>query len=86
MTDRLIALDTETTGLESTKGHRIIEIGGVEIINRMLTKREYHHYIKPDRSVGESLKIHGITDDFLLDKSSFKTLVRFFLGHIYKYE
>ncbi len=86
MTNKLIALDTETTGLESTKGHRIIEIGGVEIINRTLTNREYHRYIKPNRSVGESLKIHGITDDFLLDKPNFKTLAKSFLGFIYKYE
>ncbi|MBB1485864.1 DNA polymerase III subunit epsilon [Oceanospirillum sediminis] len=69
---RQVVLDTETTGLEPSQGHRIIEIGCVELINRKFTGRTYHQYIKPDRAVdAEAVEVHGITDDFLADKPDF---------------
>ena len=69
---RQIFLDTETTGLESKLGHRIIEIAAVEMINRTLTGRQFHNYLNPDRKVeAGALQIHGLTDDFLQDKQRF---------------
>ena len=69
---RQIFLDTETTGLESKLGHRIIEIAAVEMINRTLTGRQFHNYLNPDRKVEVgALQIHGLTDDFLQDKQKF---------------
>lgn len=72
--DRIIVLDTETTGMNREggapyQGHRIIEIGAVEIINRRLTGRHFHVYIKPDREIDpEAINVHGITDAFISDK------------------
>ena len=69
---RQIILDTETTGLDPKQGHRMIEIGCVELINRKLTDNTFHHYIQPDRLVEASaIKVHGITDAFLVDKPRF---------------
>ena len=69
---RQIVLDTETTGLEPAEGHRIIEIGCVEIINRRLTGNHFHHYLQPDRAIdAEAVKVHGISNDFLADKPRF---------------
>ncbi len=69
---RQIVLDTETTGLEPSQGHRIIEIGCVELINRRLTGNNYHQYIQPDREIDEgALQVHGISNDFLADKPRF---------------
>ena len=69
---RQVFLDTETTGLESKLGHRIIEIAAVEMINRTLTGRRFHNYLNPDRKVeAGALQIHGLTDDFLQDKQRF---------------
>ena len=69
---RQVVLDTETTGLDPDVGHRIIEIGGVELINRRLTDRRLHHYLQPDREIDEgALEVHGITREFLLDKPRF---------------
>ena len=69
---RQIFLDSETTGLESKLGHRIIEIAAVEMINRTLTGRQFHNYLNPDRKVEVgALQIHGLTDDFLQDKQKF---------------
>jgi DNA polymerase-3 subunit epsilon len=69
---RQVVLDTETTGLEPSQGHRVIEIGCVELINRKFTGRTYHQYIKPERAVdAEAMEVHGITDEFLLDKPLF---------------
>ncbi|GHC19891.1 DNA polymerase III subunit epsilon [Kushneria pakistanensis] len=60
---RQIILDTETTGIEVRDGHRLIEIGGVEVINRRLTGRHYHQYINPERAIDpEAIEVHGITD------------------------
>ena len=69
---RQIVLDTETTGLEPEAGHRIIEIGGVELIDRKPTGRHFHRYINPQREVDEgALSVHGITNEFLSDKPLF---------------
>lgn len=72
---RYVVLDTETTGMPVTEGHRIIEIGCVEVIERRLTGRHYHVYIQPDREVDEgAIAVHGITDHFLKDKPRFKDI------------
>lgn len=69
---RQIVLDTETTGLEPQQGHRIIEIGCVELVNRRLTGRHYHQYINPEREVDQgAIEVHGITNEFLADKPRF---------------
>jgi DNA polymerase-3 subunit epsilon len=69
---RQIVLDTETTGLEPESGHRIIEIGGVELIDRKLTGRHFHQYLNPDRDIDEGAQaVHGITRGFLADKPRF---------------
>ena len=70
--ERQIVLDTETTGLEHRQGHRIIEIGCVELINRKLTGNNYHQYINPDREIDQgAMEVHGITNEFLADKPFF---------------
>ena len=69
---RQVFLDTETTGLDPELGHRIIEIGGVELVNRRLTGRRLHHYLRPDREIDDgALEVHGITREFLQDKPRF---------------
>lgn len=69
---RQIVLDTETTGIDPNEGHRIIEIGCVELMERQLTGRHYHVYINPEREVeAEAITVHGITNDFLADKPRF---------------
>jgi DNA polymerase-3 subunit epsilon len=69
---RQIILDTETTGLEPKQGHRIIEIGALELIDRQLTGRQFHTYVKPEREIDEgALEVHGITEEFLRDKPRF---------------
>ena len=69
---RQLVLDTETTGLEVGLGHRIIEIGCVELVNRRLTGRNFHKYINPDREIDDgALEVHGITQEFLSDKPRF---------------
>ena len=69
---RQIVLDTETTGLEVSQGHRIIEIGCVELVNRKLTGNHYHQYINPQREIDQgAIEVHGITNDFLADKPAF---------------
>ncbi len=85
---RQIILDTETTGMNMAGGphylgHRIIEIGCVEVINRKLTGNHFHVYIKPDRLVDpEAIQVHGITDDFLRDKPSFNQIADEFIEYI----
>ena len=80
---RQIVLDTETTGLEPSQGHRIIEIGAVEIINRKLTGNHFHQYLQPDREIDEeALKVHGITQEFLADKPRFNEIVEEFMRYI----
>ena len=69
---RQIVLDTETTGLETSQGHRIIEIGCVEMVGRRLTGRHYHQYLQPDREIDAgAAEVHGITGEFLRDKPRF---------------
>lgn len=69
---RQIIVDTETTGLEPEQGHRIIEIGCVEVINRRATGRTFHRYLRPDREVDPgALQVHGITNEFLLNQPRF---------------
>jgi DNA polymerase-3 subunit epsilon len=80
---RQIIIDTETTGLEPTKGHRIIEIGCVELVDRKLTGNNFHRYINPEREVEtEALTIHGITNEFLRNKPIFADILSDFLDFI----
>ncbi len=80
---RQIVLDTETTGLEPKQGHRIIEIGCVEIINRKITENTYHQYIQPDRESDEgAFEVHGISTEFLADKPRFAEIVEDFIQFI----
>ena len=80
---RQIVLDTETTGLEVSQGHRIIEIGCVELIDRKLTGRHYHQYIQPNRDIDDgALAVHGITQQFLADKPPFEQITESFLSFI----
>lgn len=80
---RQIVLDTETTGLEPSQGHRVIEVGCVEMINRRLTGRYYHHYLQPDREIDPgAAEVHGITSEFLRDKPRFADVVDEFLAFI----
>ncbi|HLU62061.1 MAG TPA: DNA polymerase III subunit epsilon [Gammaproteobacteria bacterium] len=80
---RQIVLDTETTGLEPAEGHRIIEIGCVEIVNRRLTGDDRRWYLNPDRDIDEgAVEVHGITSDFLADKPRFRDIVDEFLEYI----
>ena len=86
---RQIVLDTETTGLETSQDHRIIEIGCVEMINRQLTGRTFHAYIKPMDSRGEVfvmeqevINVHGLTNEFLNDKPIFSQVVDEFIDFI----
>lgn len=80
---RQIVLDTETTGIDPKEGHRIIEIGCVELMNRRLTGRTYHRYLKPDRLIDEeAIQVHGITNEFLDDKPRFKEIQDEFLHFI----
>ena len=80
--ERLIVLDTETTGIEPSEGHRIIEIGAVQILNREITDTEFHEYIQPNKNVGESVNIHGITDNFLINKPQFNQISKDLLSFI----
>lgn len=80
---RQCVLDTETTGLSPSDGHRIIEIGVVELVDRQLTGRDFHVYINPERDIDESaIKVHGITDEFLSDKPIFSEINQAFLEFI----
>ena len=80
---RQIVLDTETTGLETSQGHRIIEIGCVELLNRRLTGQHYHQYINPRREIDQSaIEVHGITNEFLTDKPEFEQVVAEFLDFV----
>lgn len=80
---RYVVLDTETTGLEPHLGHRIIEIGCVEIQNRRITARHFHEYLNPDRdSDPGALAVHGLTTEFLSDKPRFEEVVDAFLDFV----
>jgi DNA polymerase III subunit epsilon len=80
---RQIILDTETTGLLVDQGHRIIEIGCVELINRKVTDRRFHCYVNPEREVEEGAKaVHGITTEFLQDKPRFSEIAHDFIEFV----
>ena len=80
---RQIVLDTETTGLEPELGHRIIELGAVELKNRRPTGNHFHYYINPERESDEAaLRVHGISNEFLLDKPKFHEIAAQFLDYI----
>lgn len=83
MSARQIILDTETTGLDPKLGHRIIEIAGVELVNRRLTGRHFHRYINPGRDSEEgALQVHGLTSEFLADKPKFGEIAEEFLEYV----
>ena len=78
-----VVLDTETTGLSVKEGHRIVEIGCLELDNLILTKKKFHCYLNPERKVSEkALKVHGYTDDFLSKQKKFKEVFEEFLNFI----
>ena len=78
-----VILDTETTGLSVKDGHRVVEIGCIELENLIPTKKNFHCYLNPERKVSEkALKIHGYTDEFLSDKQKFKEIADEFLDFI----
>jgi DNA polymerase-3 subunit epsilon len=80
---RQIVLDTETTGLEPQQGHRIIEIGCIELVNRQPSGAVYHQYLQPDREIDAgAIEVHGITDDFLADKPRFSDVADEFVSFI----
>lgn len=83
MSLRQIFLDTETTGLYHAQGHRIIEIAGVELVNRRLTNNHFHIYLNPDREIDEAAQeVHGITLEFLQDKPRFADIADEFLQFV----
>lgn len=80
---REVILDTETTGLDPKSGHRIVEIGAIEMVNKVLTGKQFHFYINPQRDMPtEAYRIHGISGEFLKDKTIFAEIVEEFLGFI----
>lgn len=80
---RQVIVDTETTGLDPREGHRIIEIGCVELIDRRHTSRHFHQYFRPDRDIDEgALQVHGISNDFLADKPAFADVVEDLIGFL----
>lgn len=83
MPPRQIILDTETTGLDPKLGHRIIEVAGVELVNRRLTGRHFHRYVNPGRDSDEgALQVHGLTTEFLGDKPKFHEIVDEFIDYV----
>lgn len=77
---RQIVLDTETTGLDASQGHRIIEVGCVELVNRKLTGNHFHQYVNPGREIDQgAIEVHGITNDFLADKPPFADIAAEFI-------
>ena len=80
---RQVVLDTETTGLDPAEGHRVIEIGCVEVVNRRLTGNTYHQYINPERTIdAAATEVHGITNESLADKPRFADIAEDFLAFI----
>ncbi len=80
---RQIVLDTETTGLEPELGHRIIEIGCVEMVDRRLTGNNFHQYLQPDRQIDQgAIEVHGITNEFLAEKPRFRDVVADFMDYV----
>lgn len=80
---RQIVLDTETTGLEPSEGHRIIEIGCIELLDRRITQRNFHHYLNPGREVeAGAAEVHNLSNEFLADKPSFAQIAADFLKFV----
>ena len=80
---RQVVLDTETTGLEVTEGHRVIEVGCVELINRRITQNRFHYYLNPDRDIDQgAVEVHGLTNQFLADKPRFAEIARDLLDYL----
>ncbi|MBW9256907.1 MAG: DNA polymerase III subunit epsilon [Candidatus Thiodiazotropha sp. (ex. Lucinisca nassula)] len=80
---RQIVLDTETTGLEPEQGHRIIEIGCVELVDRRLTGNNFHQFLQPEREIDAgAIEVHGITNEFLADKPKFCDVVQDFVEYV----
>lgn len=80
---RYVVLDTETTGLEAHLGHRVIEIGCVEIVNRRVTQRNFHTYLNPDRDIDEGAQnVHGLSREFLSDKPRMEEVAQTFLDFV----
>ncbi len=80
---REVVLDTETTGFEPSEGHRLVEIGAIELVNHMPTGRTYHQYINPERLMPkEAFEVHGLGDDFLRQQPVFKAVARAFIEFI----
>lgn len=83
ISSRIVVLDTETTGLNPQEGHRIIEIGCVELINRRATGNRFHVYVNPDRNIDQgAIEVHGITNQFLVDKPRFADILDDFIAFI----
>lgn len=83
MSERQIVLDTETTGMPVTEGHRLVEIGAVEMVDRRVTGQTFHCYLNPERSVDEgAFNVHGLSNEFLADKPKFADVVDDFLAFI----
>lgn len=80
---RQIVLDTETTGLDPAQGHRVIEIGAVELLERRITGEQRHFYLQPDRMIdAEALRVHGITNEFLANQPRFADVVEDFMEFV----
>jgi len=80
---RQIVLDTETTGLEVSEGHRIIEVGCVELINRRITQNRFHYYLNPEREIDQgAVEVHGLTNQFLADKPRFTEIAQELLDYL----
>ena len=80
---RQVVLDTETTGLEPEQGHRVIEIGGVELVDRQFTGEQFHEYLNPQRRIDRgALEVHGIDEAFLAEKPTFAQIAAAFIGFV----
>src|ERR1700740_3337280 len=80
---RQIILDTETTGLEVAEGHRVIEVGCIELVNRRVTSRNFHHYLNPDRVIDAGAQeVHGISNEFLAAKPRFADIAAELLEYL----
>lgn len=80
---RQIILDTETTGIDPSQGHRLIEVGCLELVNRRLTGKSFHYYFNPEREVeAEAIAVHGLTNEFLADKPLFASVADEFLAFV----
>jgi DNA polymerase-3 subunit epsilon len=83
LTDREIVLDTETTGLDPAEGHRVVEIGCIELANHVATGRTYHVYLNPERYMpGDAQSVHGLTEEFLAKQPVFAAVVDKFLEFV----